>query len=78
MSKFLSLNTKDFIKGFAISIAAVALTAIAAILQSGQLPTMGQLKVIGVTAVAAGISYLVKNLLTNSDNQFAKKETDGK
>jgi hypothetical protein len=73
-SKFLSLGMNDLSKGIVVSIGASVLTAIVPMLQSGQVPNIAQLKQIGLSGVAAGIAYLVKNLFTNSKNQMGTPE----
>jgi hypothetical protein len=76
MSKFLSVNTIDFIKGFGITVAGTILASFVTILNSGRLPNLVELKSIGLAAAAVGVSYIVKNLFTNSNNEFAKKESN--
>ncbi|MGL4959444.1 MAG: hypothetical protein ACRC49_10680, partial [Plesiomonas sp.] len=44
------------------------------VIQNGQLPTKEQLLMAGGSAVAAGVSYLLKNLFTNSKNEICKPE----
>lgn len=73
-AKFLRLNTKDFIEGLIVAVLAALLTGFGGILSSGGLPTLIQLKVIGLTAIAGGASYIVKSLLTNSQDKFLAGE----
>ena len=74
MSKFLSLNMRDYVKSFVVAAGTALLTCLYPVLQAGQLPTVVQLKAAGFSAVAAGIAYLLKNLFTNSKDQIAKPE----
>jgi hypothetical protein len=74
-SKFLTLGMNDFIKGILMAIGTAILTAIYPIIQSGVLPTWPELKVILLSGLAAGITYLLKNLLTNSNGNLAKLES---
>ncbi len=74
MSKFLSLNVTDFIKGFIVAAGTVILPSIISLLQSGHIPAQTDLKMIGGAGLAAGLTYIVKNYLTNSKNEFGKKE----
>jgi hypothetical protein len=44
---------------------------------SGTFPsTWNDLKPIVLAAISAGLAYILKNWLTNSDDQFLKKETN--
>lgn len=67
-SSFLKLNWSDFSKGIIVAILTAVLTYIANALQvSGLNLDFGQVLSIAITA---GISYLAKNLLTDSENKF--------
>ena len=74
MSEFLKLNGKDLGKGLLIAFLAVAMSMLSAVLDAGELPTMAEwlniLKVAGTSAV----SYLLKNLFTNSKDVILKAE----
>lgn len=75
-SPFLKLNFNDLIKGVIVAILSVFLTAILQILESNSLPTWEQLKSIGMVSLIAGASYLIKNLLSNTNGEvFVKDET---
>lgn len=73
-SKFLSLDTKDAINGFIVAFLSAALTAVLATLDSGTLPTLAELKSAGIIGLTAGLSYLIKNVLTNSNGELVKAE----
>ncbi len=73
-SSFLNLNTQDLVKGFAVAFLSAALTGLVATLDSGALPSLVELKQAGVVGLTAGLSYLLKNLLTNSQDELLKKE----
>lgn len=73
-SDFLKFNWKDFMKSFVVMIITAILTAILPILQVGTFPTMLELKGIVGTSLLAGISYLIKNFLTNSRGNILTKE----
>lgn len=73
-SKFLSLDTKDAINGFVVAFLSAALTAVLATLDSGTLPTLAELKSAGIIGLTAGLSYLIKNVLTNSNGELVKAE----
>lgn len=74
MSNFLNLNIDDLLKGFIVAFLSTALTGLIATLDSGALPTLAELKSAGVVGLTAGISYLLKNLLTNSQGVILKKD----
>ena len=73
-SNFLSIKSKDLIKGFIVAILSVVAMGIMTSLNSGVLPTMAELKPLALTGAAAGISYLLKNFLTNSEDKFMTGE----
>lgn len=73
-SKFLSLDTKDAINGFVVAFLSAALSTILATLDSGALPTLAELKSAGIIGLTAGLSYLIKNVLTNSNGELIKGE----
>jgi hypothetical protein len=66
MSKYLNLNLADFVKGLIVAAGTAILTALLPVLNTGNLPTLADLKVIAISGVAAGVTYLLKNLFTNS------------
>jgi hypothetical protein len=75
MSEFLKLNGKDFFRGLVVAVLAIITSSLSVILDSGSLPTVQELlgiaKLVGTTAV----SYLLKNLFTNSNGQILKPES---
>jgi VIT1/CCC1 family predicted Fe2+/Mn2+ transporter len=74
MSNFLNLNIDDLVKGFIVAFLSTALTGLIATLDSGVLPTLAEIKSAGVVGITAGLSYLLKNLLTNSQGQILKND----
>lgn len=72
MSTFLSLNSKDFIKGLFIAILTAVITMLYTSIEAGEL--MINWKSIGMTAISAALAYITKNLLTNSNGDILKKE----
>jgi VIT1/CCC1 family predicted Fe2+/Mn2+ transporter len=74
MSNFLNLNVDDLVKGFIVAFLSTALTGVVATLDSGALPTLTELKSAAIVGLTAGISYLLKNLLTNSQGVVLKKD----
>lgn len=73
-SSFFDLNKKDLIKALVITIVSVVLGSITDIFKQGSVPTVDQLVDIGILALKVGGAYIVKNLLTNSNDQFLSKE----
>ena len=69
-SKFLGVNGRDLVKGVIVAALTVVVTAVAASLEGGGLPNAAQWKNIGMMAVAAGLSYFLKNFLTNKEDEF--------
>lgn len=61
-SSFLSLNIQDVLKGLVVAAGGAAISAIETSIQAGQLAI--NWKSVGLTALAAGLSYLGKNLFT--------------
>jgi hypothetical protein len=74
MSEFMKLNAQDFIKGIIVAGLVAVLGSLQTILEAGALPTGAEWLTIGKMAGAAIISYLLKNLFTNSQGQIAKPE----
>lgn len=77
MSQFFNLNLRDLAKGAVVAIISALVTTIIPVVDSGSLPTFEQLKSAGWVALTAGVSYLLKNLFTNSDDAFMKGEPVG-
>ena len=73
-AKFLSLKAHDFMKGLIVAVITAIITFLVDALQSGSTIDLELLKKIGITALIAMLSYLTKNLLTNSKEQFLKSE----
>lgn len=73
-SKFLSLGVTDLIKGAVVAAGTAGGMILIPVIQNGQLPTKEQFLMAGGSAIAAGFSYLLKNLFTNSKNELGKTE----
>ena len=73
-AKLFSLDGRDFIKGLIIAVLTAIGTFLANELQAGSTIDLVLLKRIGIAALVAFISYLTKNLLTNSKDEFITKE----
>lgn len=75
-SRFLRLNRHDFLNGIIVTIFCSFITGFYQIIANGGTINWGTLKPVVIAAVGAGISYLTKNLLTNSKGKFLRSEKD--
>ena len=66
MSDLFSLNWKDLFNGLIVSVIGAVGTALGTILSSGVLPTLADLKTIGIGALTAGGAYLIKRLVSDT------------
>ena len=73
-SKFLTLNLKDFLRGILIAFLAAVITGIINILDTGSIFTWETLRPVLISGVSAALSYLLKCLATNSQDQLLKRE----
>lgn len=74
-SSFFKWNLKDFIKGLLVAIITTVIGGLYTSLNSGSIPlTWAEWWPILQPGILAGLAYLTKNLLTNSDDKFLKKE----
>ena len=73
LSSFFSLNSLDLVKGLITAVFGAIIGIILPIMQSGT--WVFDWKFIGQSAATAAVSYLFKQLFTNSDGQFLKKES---
>lgn len=76
MSGFGKLNWLDIGKGFLIAVGTVILMGVGNILQTGRFPNGAELLTIAGAGLSAGITYLLKNVFTNSENKLVTKEPD--
>lgn len=73
-SAFLKLDIKDLGRGALVAVLTAILVAVQPIVESGTLPTLEQLKAIGVIGITAGVAYLAKNLITNKNDEMLKND----
>ena len=73
-SKFLTLDWKDFSRGLLIAFLTAVLTGVINILDTGAVFTWVTLKPVLIAGVSAALSYLLKCLATNSQDQLLKRE----
>lgn len=74
MSDFLKLNGKDLFKGMLVAVLAVVCSSLSVILDGGNIPTSDEWISILKVAGTAAVSYLLKNLFTNSKDEVFKAE----
>jgi hypothetical protein len=74
-SKFLTLNRIDFIRGSIVVIICTFITGLYQLIASDGIINWLTIKPVVIAAVGAGVSYLTKNMLTNSKGHFMKTET---
>ena len=73
--KLFQLMPKDLIKGFIMAILSVLITYTGQVLSAGDFPMDAATWILEFKiAVGAGIAYILKNWLTNSDDKFLKAE----
>ena len=75
-SKFLRLDSRDFIKGLIVVFICALVTGTYQIIANGGVLNSSTMKPVVIAATGAAISYLTKNLLTNSQGDFMKTEQD--
>jgi uncharacterized membrane protein (GlpM family) len=74
MSSFFSLNKRDAINGLIVAFLTAALAGTIAALEAGVLPSVDALKSDALFGLKAAGAYLLKNLFTNSQDQFLVSE----
>jgi hypothetical protein len=72
LSKFMTLNQYDFVKGMIVAASTSSLQVIYQTLDSGTVDIVW--KQVGVTALCSSVGYILKNLITNSNGQIGKIE----
>ena len=73
-SKFLTLDWKDFSRGLLIAFLTALLTGVINILDTGAVFTWVTIKPVLIAGISAALSYLLKCLATNSQDQMFKRE----
>lgn len=73
-SKFLTLDWKDFSRGLLIAFLTAVLTGVINILDTGAAFTWGTIKPVLIAGISAALSYLLKCLATNSQDQMFRRE----
>jgi len=73
-SKFLRLDRRDFIKSLTVTIICTFITGTYQLIAEGGVINWVTLKPVVIAAIGAGVSYLTKNLLTNSQGEMFTTE----
>jgi len=73
-SKFLALDWKDFSRGLLMAFLTAVLTGVINLLDTGAVFTWITLKPVLIAGISAALSYLLKCLATNSQDQMFKRE----
>lgn len=73
-SKYLTLNAKDFFRGLLIAVLTAIITGVINILDNGAVFTWITIKPVLIAGISAALSYLLKCLVTNSQDQLLKRE----
>lgn len=75
MSNFLGLNIKDLIKGIITAVLTALIAFAYKAIEAGTIEfTWVFWKPAVLSAVGAGLAYMLKSWLTNSDGKFGSKE----
>jgi len=73
-SKFFTLDWKDLLRGLLIAFLTAILTGVINILDTGAVFTWMTIKPVLIAGISAALSYLLKCLATNSQDQMFKRE----
>lgn len=73
-SAFGKINGKDLGKGLLLAVLVVVVGGTQSAIADGALPTVEELSMIGTSALTAAVAYLVKNIFTNSQDEFLKTD----
>lgn len=70
----MKLNLRDVLKSLEVVLIGTVLPAVTLVVSNQRLPNMDDLKSVAWVAAAAWISYITKNWLTNSNDEFLTPE----
>ncbi len=73
-SKFLRLNSRDFINGLIVVMFCTFITGLYQLIANGGVINWLTIKPVVIAAIGSGVAYLTKNLLTNSKGKFMMRE----
>jgi len=77
-SKFLKLNKRDFLRGMVVAMGTAFFYGLSNMLFSGVVPNMGTLVSCSMISLSAGLTYILKNLFTNSYDEMFNREAEQK
>lgn len=73
-SLFGKLNLKDLVRGALLAAGTSVMASVATAVNSGELPNMQQIQIAAAAGLCAGLTYLLKNILTNSTDELLRGE----
>jgi hypothetical protein len=73
-SSFGKFNWRDLLHGFVVAFLTASCTGLLETINSGHLPTIVSIKVHAQIGLTAGIGYVLKVVLENSNGQLLKKD----
>ena len=73
-SKFMTLNARDILHGLIMAFLTAFLTGIIDMLQRGAVFDWPAFKPVLIAGISAALSYLLKCLVTNSNNELFTRE----
>jgi hypothetical protein len=73
-SKFFTLDWKDFSRGLLIAFLTAVISGVIELLDTGAIFTWLTMKPVLIAGISAALSYLLKCLVTNSQDQMFKRE----
>ncbi len=73
-SALFSLNLRDALNGFLIAFLTAFLSAVVSGLNTGLFPSLVDLKAFAMIGITAGVSYITKNIFSNSKGELLKKD----
>ena len=73
-SKFLTLDLKDFLRGLLVAFLTAVISGVIEMLDTGAVFTWLTLKPVLIAGVSGALAYLLKCLMTNSQDQMFKRE----
>lgn len=77
-ANFLQIGWQDILKGFIMAVISAILTGVYTSISDGTFPPdLEGWKAMGIVALGAGVAYILKNLFTNSEDKFLKRESGG-
>jgi len=73
-SKFFTLDWKDFSRGLLIAFMTAVISGVIELLDTGAIFTWLTMKPVLIAGISAALSYLLKCLATNSQDQMFRRE----